>query len=142
MSEMARWQKVVYYLGEALIIGGLLWGLYDRFVLGVCPINVFSFKTLIVLGLGVSVAPVHPFGKRQYMVPLLERSFALALLVWAVSLLGVAYSIWNLAILQPGLLWAYALIPAALFFWFAVSTRTDKSRRYPKQAPPPSKKNK
>jgi len=65
MTPMALWQKIVYGLGEGLLVAGLLWGLYDRFMKHACPTGAFNELTLIVIGLAVAVLPLHPFRREQ-----------------------------------------------------------------------------
>ena len=137
MGQMAKWQKVLYFLGEAVLIGGLLWGLYYRFILGACPTGLLSYRTLIVLGLGLCVAPVHPLGNAPYLSAFLRRVWPLGPIAWVVSLLGVGYSLWHLSTNQAGPWWFWALVPAGLYFWFGITTRSDPARQHPTKAPPP-----
>jgi hypothetical protein len=61
MKTMAPWQRAVYNLGEALMVAGILWGLYRAFILRSCPLGSFNDLTLIVAGLLLSILPLHPF---------------------------------------------------------------------------------
>jgi hypothetical protein len=133
--NMARWQRYMYGFGEALLFGGLLWGLYRMFVLRACPATVFNDTTLIVLGVILAVAPLHPFKPALYLRIGL-RGTPLGLIWWLLALAGLGYCMYvRLSIPVPPDNWWFAgLVPAGLYFWLAIEAkrRTDP----PPSAPP------
>jgi hypothetical protein len=139
MIHMARWQRVMYFFGEAVMIGGLIWGLISRFVLHACPAGVFNYLTLIIAGLTLSVLPVHPFGAPRYLNRSLRSTPVAGAIWWMLALIGLGYAIWDRATMQPGIWWFAALVPAMLYFWFAVQSRVDDGLKPPTRAvePPP-----
>ncbi len=124
MINMTRWQRIIYGLGEALLVGGLAWGLYRAFVLRACPATVYNDVTLVVLGVVFAVAPLHPFSPALYLRAGL-RGTPLGLLWWLAALAGLAYSMYvRLSVPVPPDHWWFAgLVPAGLYFWFAVETK-------------------
>lgn len=137
MIHMAAWQRVMYYFGEAVMIGGLGWGLYSRFVLHACPAGAFNYLTLIIAGLSLSVLPLHPFGAQRYLSSALRRTPGAGIIWWLLALFGLGYALWDRALLQPGIWWFVALVPAMLYFWFAVQSRVDDGLKPPTHAPKP-----
>lgn len=139
MNQLAPWQRTLYFLGEAVMVGGLLWGLYRVFIIRGCPMSTFNDITLIVLGLALSTVPLHPFGARAYFTPALQRAPAAIILWWLLALIGLGYSLY-VRFTTPvpfDLYWAFALVPAVLFFWFAIPSKLTDRPIPPAKAPPP-----
>jgi hypothetical protein len=121
MTGLTSWQRVVYYNGMVLMLGGFGWAVYRMFVVHGCPTASFNDLSLIILGLGVSVLPLHPFGAApDYLVPLLRRNRGLAGVVWALALAGCGFGIIALWRHIPNAQWMAALIPAAYYMWFGI----------------------
>jgi hypothetical protein len=139
MNQLAPWQRTLYFLGEAVMVGGLLWGLYRVFIIRGCPVSTFNDITLIVLGLALSTLPLHPFGTRAYFTPVLRRNPAAAMLWWLLALTGLGYSLYVrfTTAVPMDLYWAYALVPAVLFFWFAIPSKLTDRPIPPAKAPSP-----
>ena len=143
MNTLQPWQRTLYFLGEAVMVGGLVWGLYRAFILRSCPSSVFNDITLIVIGLGVSTLPLHPFGNRSYFTPALRKLPVAALLWWLFALAGIGCSLYLRfqAPVPTGFWWFFAIVPAALYFWFAIPSRVTDRPLPPGRAPePPVKK--
>ncbi len=123
MTGLTAWQRVVYYLGTVLMLGGFGWAVYRMAVLHGCPTARFNDLSLIVLGLGLSILPLHPCGaSATYLVPVLRRIRGVAIALWALGLAGAAYSVYALWQHIPNLQWMPALLPAALYMWFGIET--------------------
>lgn len=142
MRPMALWQRLIYGTGEAMLLAGVLWGLYRALVQKTCPVGPFNDFTLVVIGLTVAVLPLHPFGRPAagppvaaanaaaadaatppaYLIPALRKAPALAAVIWLLAVAGTGYSLWARFTLQPGSWWFAALLPAALYFWFGITT--------------------
>jgi hypothetical protein len=121
MTGMALWQRAVYYLGMALMVGGFVWAIYRMAVIHGCPIARFNDLSLIALGLGVAIAPLHPFAPAPaYLSPALRRNPNLASMVWLLALAGTAVAIFALWMHMPNLVWFAALVPAGYYWWFGI----------------------
>ena len=144
MTQMARWQRTLYFLGEAVIVLGLIWRLYNIFITKACPTTVFNDLTVIVLGLAMITLAAHPFGQPAYLRPGLNAIPALGIVFWLVSFAGVIYAlVVRLSIpVSQDYWWLAALIPAALYFWFAIEVRTPAKSMPPAKAPPAPKRSK
>jgi hypothetical protein len=139
MTHLAPWQRVTYYCGEALMIGGLLWALYTQFVLHACPVGLpglFQPFSLVVAGIALDTLPLHPFGASRYLRPGLRRS-AIGAIWWVLALAGVGFALYAVvAAAAPVSWWLLALVPAFLWYWTAVRSRSDGQPALPKQALP------
>jgi len=139
MTHLAPWQRVTYFCGEALMIGGLLWALYLQFFLHACPIGLpglFQPFSLVIAGIAFDTLPLHPFGASQYLRPGLRRTAA-GIIWWLLALAGVGFALYAvIAAAAPPSWWLLALVPAFLWYWTAVRSRADGQPQSPKQAPP------
>lgn len=123
MTGLASWQRAVYYLGTVLMLGGFGWAVYRMLVLRGCPTARFNDLSLIVLGLGVSILPLHPFGAAPgYFVPVMRRMRGMAVALWVLGLVGAAYAVYALWHRIPNLQWMPALLPAAVYMWFGIDS--------------------
>ena len=139
MTYLAPWQRTLYFLGEVVMVAGLLWGLWRIIIVRGCPVTPFNDITLIVLGLAISTIPLHPFGSRAYMQPALRRAPTAAVLWWLIALIGLGYSLF-LRFSSPvpvGLWWFAALIPAVLYFWLAIPSKLSDQPIPATRAPTP-----
>lgn len=144
MNALQPWQRMLYFLGETVMVGGLLWGLYRAIVIRGCPISPLNDITLIVVGLAIATIPLHPFGQRRYIAPFLRNLPAAAVLWWVFALLGLGISLFlRFQLPVPvGYSWFFALVPAGLYFWFAIPSKlTDKPKPAVRAPEPPEKKN-
>ena len=128
VSRMAPWQRVLYHLGEALMVAGLAWALWRVFIQRTCPVGAFNDITLIVGGLALSVLPIMPLcapdgAFAPYITPAMRTRPLLAWAVWVVAFGCGAYAVYARLTLKPGLLWFYTLVPALLYLWFGTTSR-------------------
>lgn len=141
MTHLAPWQKVTYYLGEVLLIGGLLWAIYDRFIASGpgCPLLQSGWLqpfSVVIAGIAFDTLPLHPFGAAQYLRSGLRRTAA-GIVWWLLALAGVAFALYAVVTAAlPPTWWLLALVPAFLWYWTAVRSRADGQPAPPKQAPP------
>jgi len=137
MNKLMPWQRVVYFFGETVMVGGLLWGLWIFFTSKGCPVSWFNHITLIVLGLLISVIPLHPFGQREYFSPWLRNVPVAAILWWLLALIGTGLSVYQLVTnIGPMTYMIFVpLVPAALFFWFAIPSKLSDKPLPPQRAP-------
>jgi len=142
MNALAPWQRTFYFLGEAVMVGGLLWAVYHKIFVGGCPYGPFNFLTLVVIGLALSTLPLHPFGERRYFTPVLRNNPAVAIVLWALALAGIACALYLLAqgLAVARYWWALATIPAFLYFWFAIPSKLTDNPVTPGRAPKPPAK--
>lgn len=136
MNQLHPVQKWLYFLGEMMLIASLLWGGYHWLTSGgSCPASVFNFITLLVASIAVTVLALIPLGPAAYLAPWLRKSMWLAYLWWALAVAGVGYSLYlRLSHPVPAQWWAYALIPAVAWYWFAVPSRSLKRGKPPAKA--------
>lgn len=139
MTHFAPWQRVTYFCGEALLIGGLLWALYMQFIQRVCAVGlpgVLQPFSLVIAGIALDTLPLHPFGAAQYLRPGL-RGNAVGVIWWLLALAGLGFALYAvIAAAAPTSWWLLALVPAFLWYWTAVRSRSDVQPVPPKQAPP------
>jgi len=133
MSGMALWQRVLYHLGEVLMVAGLAWALWRVFILRTCPAGAFNDITLIVGGLALSILPIMPLHAPDgafapYITPALRTRPLLAWAVWVIAFGCGAFALYARLTLKPGMFWFYALIPALLYLWFATASRLAGGR--------------
>jgi hypothetical protein len=135
MINMARWQRMVYGLGEAALAGGLIWAFVRMLVLHACPVSIFNDLTLIVIGLVLITIPLYPMGPALYLRPWLRRTAA-GYAWWVVALATLAYalSVRLSTPVGPDQWWVAALAPAMLYFMLALETQRRED--LPPQAPP------
>lgn len=139
MMHLQPWQRILYFLGEAVMIAGLLWGMWRILILRGCPVSPFNDITVIVVGLALSTIPLHPFGAHGYLKPALRSAPGAALLWWLLALIGIGYSLY-LRFSSPvpaGFWWFFALVPAVLWFWLAIPSKLGDRPLPPTKAPPP-----
>jgi hypothetical protein len=140
MSHLQPWQRTVYFLGEAVMVAGLLWLLYNFFFVKACPTGPFNYLTLILAGLTLSILPLHPFGSRLYYSSSLQRAPFAAVLWWLIALTGLGYVLFRsfTSFVVIDYIWVTALMPAVLYFWFAIPSKLGDKPMPPPKAPPPS----
>lgn len=139
MTQLAPWQRTLYFLGEVVMVAGLLWALYIQFITRACAVGlpgVFQPFTVVITGIALDTVPLHPFGAAIYLRPGLRRSAA-GILWWALSLIGLGFALYSLITAVPGPWWIAALVPAFLWYWGAVPSRTVGKPIPPAKAPPP-----
>jgi hypothetical protein len=121
MSGIARWQLAVHYLGEVAMFAGVAWGLYRMLALHACPTARFNDLSLIVLGLGTAILPLHPFGPSAgYLSRMFQHNSVLARSSWMLALSGVVFAIYAQWFKLPNAVWFIALLPAAFYMWFGI----------------------
>jgi hypothetical protein len=129
---------VVHHVGEVVLAGGLLWALYRVFVQRTCPMGWLNDLTLIVLGLTIAIAPLHPFGGRPverrsvaatgaleqgYFMPWLARRPALAVAFYLLAVAGGCAAGTLIMLGYAAQLWFAPLIPTAGYMWFGIYVR-------------------
>jgi hypothetical protein len=129
MSGLKAWQRILYYAGELVMLGGIGWAAYSMWVVKTCPSGKFTYLTLILVGLMVSVLPLHPFGgggkPPAYITAWLGRLPYVAAAWWALSFCGALYGLYAQSARLPGMTWAVALLPAALYLWLGVTSKAS-----------------
>lgn len=142
MTHFAPWQKVAYYAGEALLIAGLVWALYERFVASGpnCPLlqpgTILQPFSLIIAGIALDALPLHPFGAAPYLRAGLRHSAA-GVVWWLLVLAGVGFALYSvITAAAPPTWWLVALVPAFLWYFTAVVTGSDGKPAPPAKAPP------
>lgn len=132
MTGLAAWQRVVYYLGMALILGGVVWALYQMFIVRACPMGQFNHLTLIAAGMGCTLLALQPFSQHSataatppapapaYLAPVLRRNPRLAVTVWTAAIIGVALAAYAQWSKWPSVVCVVALIPSAYYVWFGI----------------------
>jgi len=139
MNQLAPWQRVTYYCGEALLIGGLLWALYLQFIQHACPIGLPGLVqpfTLVIAGIALDTLPLHPFGAAAYLRKGLGRTAA-GIIWWLLALLGIGFALYCvITAAAPPSWWLAALVPAFLWYWAAIVSRSDGKPAPPTKAPP------
>jgi hypothetical protein len=92
-------------------------------VLHACPVARFNDLSLIVLGLGMAILPLHPFGASTgYLSSLFQRNSIMARSSWMLALSGVAFAIYAQWFKLPNAVWFIALLPAAFYMWFGIQS--------------------
>ena len=140
MSQLAIWQRIAYFAGELLLIGGALWGLWARFFGGMCPsgmIGWWSPFALVFIGLGLANLGLHPLGHAPHLLGVFQRLRWLSITLWALGLAGLGYALYVWQGFAGRDWWMLALVPAVIYQLFAVQPRAD-TRLQPAAVAPPA----
>ena len=90
--------------------------------------------SILLTGLLLIVAALHPFGSAPWLTPAAQRSTSLTAAVYVLGVLGTGYCVYGAITGQRADWWLWANVPA-LVYWLLMTGTTKTEDKNPTEEP-------